>query len=129
MHAVKLISCSYISGIISFFNSWIFGQTSITSVSAFYSMSEYYLILWCLTCNFNFENKYTWKLSYAYFSFIFKFRKLKLSPVIRFLILQKVTTGRRIRLSRQQVCHKSMLVTSHKNGTIPGTEKDAVCIC
>ena len=96
---------------------------SITSVSAFHSMSDYYLILWSLTCNFNFENKYTWKLSYlthAYFSFIFKFRKLKLSTVIRFLILQKVMNLKMmmkmnlIKLSRQQVCHKPMLITSRK---------------
>ena len=55
-----------------------------------------------LACNFNFENKYTWKLScltHAYFLFIFKSRKLRLSAVIRFLILQKVTTRRRIRLN------------------------------
>ena len=106
-----------------------FGQTSITSVSVCHSMSDYYFKLiilflaWIinyicqLSSNYYLRKTYQhpnvqWSLTYnfilkisilknspTYFSFIFKFRKLKLSTVIHFLIWQKITTRRWVRLN------------------------------
>ena len=45
-----------------------------------------------------------------------------LLTLIHFLISQKVTTGRRVRLNEVV-----KYVISHKNGTVAGSEKEAVC--